>query len=222
MLANRELRQEGTPIPTTEVAIGVYSIPIVNFDGRNWAIYVARPTARPDIAGSLQGAATGQLIESDLQRAPHAPFRERLEDNCRSFANLNPNSIRNLTLLGFDGSEKYWNDSQATYTFRATPLHSVKPIVRRNFDALASAVGGYHKLDMSWPTRAVRAFGPILDLGPPAKKNHRVFGIPTTSLETFFKIEGQHLMASYTPVQTARLLLEADRNPRVRSMLYST
>ena len=215
VLANRELRQQGTPVPTTEIAIGAYSIPIVKFNGSSWAIYVIRPTARPDIAGSIQGAATGQLIESDLNGLP---FNVRLQDNCRSFANLDPRSMRGLTLLGFDGSKNYWNDSQATYVFRAEPLSSVEPVVRDSFDALARVAGGFHKLDMPWPTAAVRAFGPILDLGKPAKKNHRVIGLPTTGLETFFQMGGQHHMASYTPIQTARLLL--DPNPTVQRMLY--
>ncbi len=219
VLANRELRQQGERVPTTEVAIGAYSIPIVQFNGMRWAIYVMRPTSLPHIAGAIQGAATGQLVESDLQ--DKLPFHTRLVDNCRSFANLDPDSVRNLTLLGFDGSQRYWNDSQATFTFEAKPLDHIDPIVRNSFDALASAAGGYHKLDMPRPTRAVRQFGPVLDLGWPERKNRRVIGLPTTGLEKFFEIEGQRLMASYTPVQTARLLLEAGRNPRVHSMLYS-
>ncbi len=220
VLATRELRQGGERVPTTEVAIGAYSIPIAKFaDGSRWAIYVMRPTSLPYIAGAIQGAATGQLIESDLQAK--RPFHARLEDNCNRFANLDPDSIHKLTLLGFDGSKGYWNDSQVTFTFEAKPLDHAEPIVHNNFDGLASVAGGWHKLDMPRPHRAFRNFGPILDLGKPERKNHRVIGLPTTGLDTFFEIEGQRLMASYTPVQTARLLLEADRNPRVRGMLYS-
>ncbi len=221
VLANRELRQRGERVPATEVAIGAYSIPIVKFiDGSRWAIYAIRPTALPYIAGAIQGAATGQLIESDLKAKQ--PLHARLADNCQRFANLDPTSMRKLTLLSFDGSKNYWNDSQATFTFTAKPIVGVEPIAHNSLDALARVAGGYYKLDMPRPTHAVREFGPILDLGKPQSKNHRVIGIPTTSLETFFQIGGQHLMASYTPVQTARLMLEADRNPRVRGILYST
>ncbi|MBI2040744.1 MAG: hypothetical protein HYT16_01455 [DPANN group archaeon] len=202
-VAIRELSLAGKPAPKmAEMATGVLALPIAEFDGEQYAVYVIRGKQAEYIAGILQSGVSAGMREAEL--AHEKPFEGTLRKYLAAYTGL-PSSNIKLSARGFTGST-WWGDTALEYIVETKTQAGE---VVKDFAALAGKAGGYINMNMPVPIQKFSEFGPILDLGQPPKKNTRAFGVPVSKLREFFVgAEARSYLASYHRAITARYILE--------------
>ncbi|MBI4095490.1 MAG: hypothetical protein HY438_01365 [DPANN group archaeon] len=202
-VAVRELSLAGKPVPQNiELATGVLALPIAEFDGEQYAVYVIRGKQSEYIAGILQSGVSAGMREVEL--AHEKPFEGTLRKYLTEYTGLPSDNIK-LRARGFTGST-WWGDTALEYIVETKTQAGE---VVKDFAALAGKAGGYINMNMPVPIQKFSEFGPILDLGQPPKKNTRAFGVPVSKLREFFVgAEARSYLASYHRAITARYILE--------------
>ncbi len=203
-VAIRELSLAGKPMmpKNTELGTGVLALPIAEFDGEQYAVYVIRGKQAEYIAGVLQSGVSAAMREAEL--ASEKPFEGTLRKYLTAYTGLPSNNIT-IRPRGFTGST-WWSDTGMEYVVETKTQAGE---VVKDFSALANKCGGWLGLNMPVPIQRFSEFGPILDLGQPPKKNTRAFGVPVRKLREFFVgAEARTYLASYNRAITARYILD--------------